>query len=542
MSIRNQNWYNLQSTRSYPLDEKSSSVDDASVFIRNDILVDCHIKFPSSAGRCLYVQGLTVSAGLVTVVFGLSETSASNTGYTVATVSVARPVEPYINYAIDGMIPGVSGWVVFGPGIDTNFTGRYSKPAQSFIQARCGRPYRALPIPTLGKLNLTTALRGVVTLTAASPVVATYKTFAAGDVTYPAVIFGLDTTQTTTNYNPLTEFLGPCGQRPESGTCPKTPIESINGIQPDCAGNINIDFDGFTARNFTDCGGVDILTPTSLAAVCAANSPKKPQEFSDDCCNPNSPVFDGEDEYCWPDPTTAIDIIVDETTIDSDYPCLNLPLCVDFSACTVSPYFETRNGTFALTQTKAPTVCPCNNNNETANNLLTDHNVYAATSVSNLNIAVLRNCPTDWVYGRTIAVETRIGTAGLTRNAGLILNYSQTLAVQTIATTYMVALIDAAQSKFRILRYNNSQFIEEAAVNFAAALNTWYRISLAPVIAPAVNDTFTTVQLNFAVTNVVSGATLVTGAVPISIGTFGQGLAGIFANQSYAVFNRFTVN
>ena len=126
------------------------------------------------------------------------------------------------------------------------------------------------------------------------------------------------------------------------------------------------------------------------------------------------------------------------------------------------------------------------------------------------------------MYGRTIAVETRIGTAGLTRNAGLILNYSQTLAVQTIATTYMVALIDAAQSKFRILRYNNSQFIEEIAVNFAAALNTWYRISLAPEIAPAVNETYTTVQLNFAVTDVVSGETLVTGAVSMSIETFGQ--------------------
>jgi hypothetical protein len=528
------------------------------VFIRNDILVDCHIKFPSTAGGCLYVQAITVSAGLVTVVFGASDGSPQDVGYTIATVSVPQPVAPYVNYPITGLIPGISGWVVFGPGVDTSFVGRYSKPIQTLLQPRCARPYRALPIPTLGKINLEDQLIGVITLAATTPVTAKYTRLVTAGTPRTAVIFAIDTTQITTNYNPLIEFLGPCGQRPESGTCPKPAIESINGIQPDCAGNIALDFVGFTPRNFTACGGLDVLADTGLAEICAANKPPKPQEFSDDCCNPDSPVFDGENEYCWPDPTTQIDTVVDETIVAPDYPCLNLPLCIDFSACTISPYFETRDGRFFITQTRAPEICPCSipapdpdadpNTNpdpivppELPTNSLTDHNVYAAGRVANLNISVLRNCPTDWVYERTIAVETRIGASGLTRNAGLILNYKQELVLGVVTTTYIVALLDAAQAQFRILRYNNSQFIEEARVNFDIKLTKWYRISLNPVLAAPVNDVFTTVNLNFAVTVLDENTAGISGTVPMSISTFGQGLAGIFANRSYAVFNRFTV-
>jgi len=55
MAIRNQNWYNLQSTRRYPLDDISTGVDDAGAFIREDIIVDCHIRFPNTLGEYLYI-------------------------------------------------------------------------------------------------------------------------------------------------------------------------------------------------------------------------------------------------------------------------------------------------------------------------------------------------------------------------------------------------------------------------------------------------------------------------------------------------------
>ena len=125
MPIRNQNWYNLQATRRYPLDDISTGVDDHGAFIRDDIIVDCHVRFPNNIGSYLYVQGITVSSGLVTVVFGVAAHINATTGTTVAAITVPKPVMPYMHYNIQAIVPGVSGWIVFGPGITEHFVGRY---------------------------------------------------------------------------------------------------------------------------------------------------------------------------------------------------------------------------------------------------------------------------------------------------------------------------------------------------------------------------------------------------------------------------------
>ncbi|NDC10657.1 MAG: hypothetical protein EBZ75_15235, partial [Oxalobacteraceae bacterium] len=109
MSIRNQNWYNLQSTRRYPLDDISTGVDDAGAFIREDIIVDCHIRFPANLGQYLYVQGITVSTGIVTVLFGATS-DVDSAGQTVCAVSLPQPVVPYVNYPVTPIAGPISGW------------------------------------------------------------------------------------------------------------------------------------------------------------------------------------------------------------------------------------------------------------------------------------------------------------------------------------------------------------------------------------------------------------------------------------------------
>lgn len=664
MSIRNKNWYNLQSTRSYPLDESSTGVDDAGAFVRNDIIVDCHIRFPSAIGEQMYVQGITVSAGLVTVLLGVTG------GQTVAVVSQPKPVTPYVNYLVTGLVPGISGWIVFGPGIDTNFTGRYTNVSQTLLQPRSARPYRELPIPTIGKLGLTTALDGVVNLTASTPVIATYETITVDAAPQRAIVLRLDNSQISTTYNPLIEFLGPCGQRPESGTCPKTPIETINGITPDCSGNINIEFEGFTAKNFTTCGGLDILTDIGLADVCAANEPKKPQEFSDDCCDPDSPVFDGITEYCWPDPSTAIELIVDETTFSPDYDCLLLPLCVDFGSCDPSPYFEIRSGLFVPTKTIAPPLCTCecfalypdygwiaieadygfgqwssihlldrttylkkhiedtlrvqvipppdyegpvSNGQQryrlrfqtqtgdqsspwfysntlaqipstaptavTGNPLcgysatpgfnvcevpadsvgftkdlsiywgdvgsaidetmLANHYTYVTAGTGTRNIAVLRNCPTDWAVGKTVTAQLKIGTSGVERNGGLLLGYKQAPVNGVSVVTYFVILIDASKAKLRVLRYNNNTFIEETSTAAPFKIKNWYTITATTaynIAQPGLLD------LTFTVTDTETNAAVISGSTPISAADYADGFYGLFANRSATFFNKFKVS
>jgi hypothetical protein len=575
MSIRNQNWYNLQSTRRYPLDDISTGVDDSGAFIRDDILVDCHIRFPSTLGEYLYVQGLTVSAGIVTVVFGVANSVDAASGATVAVVSVPQPVEPYVHVPIRPMVAGISGWVVFGPGVVENFSGRYTTPQQTLVQPRSARKYRPLPIPTMGKLNLAASLQGVVNLLATTPVTATYETIAHDGIDYPAIVFRLDKSEISSAYNPLSLFLGPCGKRPESGTCDKTPIESINGITPDCNGNINIAFDGFNGRNFANCGGIDITTDINLQTICDANKPKRPEQFTDLCCAPTGenistyptraefPAVGEEnrlyndyslnqiyrytngayvltdiviDEYCWPDP--IVDIVVDETVDPADYVCLSTPLCVDFGSCYESVYFDVRRGAFNVKQTLAPGLCDnCGSTAlvaEGSSTALSEHNTYAATGVGGQNIALLKNCATDWALGKTVSTEFKIGTGGAARTGGLVLNYKQTLEFNRVVTRYIVVVLDVSRGRVRVLRYTDDTFVNELTVNFAGKVNTWYTMSA------SLNLNGSALSVSFNVSEL-AGSGGVSGTVELINPGDVTGASGLFSNQSYTYFNKFTV-
>ena len=539
MSIRNQNWYNLQSTRSYPLDESSTAVDDTGAFIRDDILVDCHIRFSSDLGQHLYLQGLTVSAGLITAVFGVA-TTLNSAGSTIASVTVTRPGNAYTNYSIVPLVAGVSGWVVFGPGIDTPFVGRYTSPTQALINPRCGRTYRPLPVPSIGKINLATALQGVVAITGTAPVIAEYKLVQYDGAAMRAIVFRLDDAQLTDTYNPLKQFLPLCANRPESGTCYKQPITSINGIAPDCNGNITIASDsGITINPFHDCGGVDMTTTRSLAEACVALQPKRPTEYEDNCCvstvigdtTTNSPVitnaqnmdkivlnltvlglaipadavvisvnaaagtitlsqsatatatgasfkfYTAADAFCWPDVTQIIDIIEDETA--PVYPPRELPIIQNFNSCTLVPEFDTQAGSLTKTETLAPPPYSCDgippNSTE-----LTNHFVLETTGYSSLNISTIKNGATDWAYGHTITTELKIGVSGVARNGGIVLNYAQRVVNNSRTTTYVAVLIDVQRAQIVVRRYTNTAYITDTAVDFTSKPNTWYRLAVTP--------------------------------------------------------------
>ena len=542
MSIRNQNWYNLQSTRRYPLDETSTGDGDDGVTIRDDIIVDCHIRFPSNYGQYLYVQGLTVSAGLVSVLFGAADDLHATDGVTVAAVSLLKPINENVNYTVTPLVSGLSGWVVFGPGIDTNFVGRYTQPAQSLVSARCGRPLRALPVPTLGKLGPATSLQGLVTLTASTPVKVTYSENAGDVIDGPskvvigqatqALIFELDQALISDTYNPLSLFVGSCSQRPESGTCPKTPIESINGITPDCDGNIQLDFPGFSAQPIAcdpadpeRCCGIDVLSTLSLSETCLAGIPDPQKEFTDICCTPGA---DGPvDEYCWPNPVD-IDVIVDEP-LEFNYTCATLPVCIDFSGCGAPSQMITATGNFSNVQTDAPVLC----DGTGAGN----HYTYASIG-NGLNIALFKNCSADWALNKTINAEIKVSSRGIDRNAGIVLNYRQEVATSSIRTTYIVVMLDVNRNRLRVLRYTGGSFVEEHYVSITAKINTWYTLSATPIA-----NSGGSVTIEYAAAEMFTAGTLpVTGSVTISTYGTPTGQAGIFSRRSYSYFNKFRIN
>lgn len=282
MPVRNQNWYDLQAGRKYPLDDTSTCLDDADNLLRNDIVVDCHIRFPGNLGDSAFVQAITVTANIVTVIIG-AEKNDTGAVTSIAAVSLPKPIELNANYAIVPLAAGVAGWIVFGPGVLDAFSGRYAAAAQTKIAPRNANKYDALPVQSIKKQGLATPLVDVVTLTVEAPIVAEKTTVTVLNKPATAIVFKLATTIGDFNYNPLSYFLGPCGVRPESGTCPAQPIETINGVTPDCAGNINIIGDSVDIYPFENCGGFGIDIGLGLEDACKKQPYGPPREPVDNC-------------------------------------------------------------------------------------------------------------------------------------------------------------------------------------------------------------------------------------------------------------------
>lgn len=600
MAIRNLNWYNLQATRRYPLDDTCTGETDNGENLPNDIVVDCHIRFADNIGAYAYIQAITVSAGLATVVIGASE-SLTASGKSIAAVTIPQPVAANVNYPITSLTDGVAGWIVFGNGVTTNFSGRFSFPSQTLLAPRCARPYKPLPIPSIKKLSLADDLSGVVNFVAESPVTIQYETEELNDTIRHLVVFKLNKADVSLAYNPFSYFLGSCGQRPESGTCPKTPVATINGISPDCAGNIEIVFDNLSAQKFENCGGIDLLSPYGLKDACQG-PPPLPLFYTDLCCpqkfasieeweaapaalfsageivrvnvaeetqptqyvyykvvslsggeptwdgplNQNDPELKAALATCeWPDPTDLVPDIVIQLESIQDYPAVSLPACVDFCSCDPAPpLFEAVNGTFSSERTMAPFGCvPCGLNSPapaTQADLqkLTERNTYLSVDSGGVAASLFKNHASDWAFGRVITAQLKINARGVDRNGGIVINYRKVNINGIERIKYFAAVVDVGRGQLRLLDYTNANYVVLTTVPMAVKTNQWYKMS----VRPAIRGSY--VYLNITATEI--GGTGVTASIidysiPLRDYEPQTGSFGLYAERSYTNFNAFTI-
>ena len=66
MAIRNQSWYNLNSSRDYPVDETASSLSDKSERVPSDIITDIRVRWPDALGDYAFLGSVAVTPGAVT--------------------------------------------------------------------------------------------------------------------------------------------------------------------------------------------------------------------------------------------------------------------------------------------------------------------------------------------------------------------------------------------------------------------------------------------------------------------------------------------
>ena len=143
MAIRNQEWYNLNETRDYPLSDNASALSNAGVRIPQGIISDIKIRWPSWAGKYAFLGSVSVTSGAVSVTV-LSSQDLSNTGESyVPILALSVPLadlESYRQYAFEAQYPGAFGYLVFGEGLLNNYTGLFSSPEQSLLTSRSRYP------------------------------------------------------------------------------------------------------------------------------------------------------------------------------------------------------------------------------------------------------------------------------------------------------------------------------------------------------------------------------------------------------------------
>ena len=100
---------------------------------KDDVLVDCQLRFPTIYGQYAYISGLTVTERLVTVTILAASAPAATARFTpLAAVSPVKPLERHIYYPVTPLRPGVGGFLVLGD-VEQRLTLRLSTPQYGML-------------------------------------------------------------------------------------------------------------------------------------------------------------------------------------------------------------------------------------------------------------------------------------------------------------------------------------------------------------------------------------------------------------------------
>jgi len=514
VSVTQHNWLTAQTTRRYPLDDNATGTDDTGVRIKDDIILDAHIRFPQAAGQYIFLAGLTVTDNIVTAVFLACDSDFSVASFTpLCAVTVPQPAATLRYYNVEPLYPGVGGYVVFGDTTEP-FTARFSTPQQSLLAPKVARPYQALPIPTLGKKGRTDPLTGIVTILAGTDIEIVKETFTVDTIDYDAMVIRV-ARSTTPGVNNLAKYIGPCGKRPESQTCDRIGVQAINGVTPDCDGNIEIVFPDILEGPYTGCGeaasGLTLDTNIRLDQVCTPNEPTR-FTGTDLCLDSSSIAFDdfpGSVEVMSEDDNDD-DISSSDTTDSSSSLCLDLP----FSDCFTSlldPAWQMILGSHVFVSGISPSeLCiptvPCYTivdfNLPSLPSLPSlssmSHEVIEVSSSSSLamcddpesatilrlndpsrrNVMIWQSdlCEGNGSLDRRVLSYVQLTNNAVNQNAGILLNYN--FQENPENTTYWALQINRLTNRVELLRFNGTILILENFVTppLPFSLTDWYEL------------------------------------------------------------------
>lgn len=434
------NWYNAQATRRYPLDDTATGTGDDGARIRDDVIVDLHLRWPREAGQYAFLAGLTVTPRIVTavIVAADSPTTASNP-IALAAVTLPQPVTRYRHYSLEALYPGTGGFIAFDD-VTEACALRFGTPIQGLISPKSARPYNKLPIPSMRKFGRVDGLTGLVRLLGETDIeVVSEQVTYAGEL-YDAIVVRL--VAPTLASNVLVEYSGPCSGRPESRSCVKNGVETINGIAPDCTGNIVIDFRGFTEGPYAGCGslaaGVTLDQSVGLTDVCDLN--QTPGRFT------------GVDD-CGPSESASVSSL--SSSISESQP--ELPSQSSLSSepviCDELPFSENFPGSFHTSWIQP-----------------TGDFVFLApgpgirlSEPAQRQVLIWQDCGGASPLDKRVTCQVQLTNTVAVINGGLVLNYKPP-SISNPFVTYFTLFLNRNNNRVVLARFNGEEFVTEQAV------------------------------------------------------------------------------
>jgi hypothetical protein len=563
MAIRNNNWYNLNEQRDYPVDDVASALDDSGKRLPMSLITDLQLRWPKELGQYAYVSAASVTEGIVTVMLEVSQTrdNTPDTSTLLAGVSIPKAeLSQRKTYSLETFRDKVGGFITFGSGVEELFTGKFSTPNQSLLTARAARRLREPPIPTMKIAESATQLTGLINLVTTPPLQASKETRVIEGTEYDNVIvFRLaEDRATSTTESVYGLFAGPCGRRVGSRTCEDPqPIETINGILPDCDGIITIDLRGcaVVGKNVTDCG---VIIDCNLGLSDSCDPPDLPNLQTGELPSESDPII--LPPVLPPEPPISPDESISESAIT----ILSLPYCDTFDDGVAYGFNLAGISDFGFIADDSPSEDDCclgppvaasspGDNGCTISQSISDsldvvpgievdasYGPISASSQSRRNIAIwssdvqclFRKYTTD------VKVPDRIIYASR-RNAAIVLNYRLT---SDGLVNYFLAQLDIDNSLFGIYFFNGATLIVLSEVTVTDVREEdWYRITLTAV--PNV-VTQTSVNMTATLDGITDPSIAATVTVAVSANSFGEdsGVAGLHANRSRSYFSFWRVD
>lgn len=524
MSLRNLHWFSQNEKRNYPLDDLVTGLSDTGQRLPNEILVDLRLSFPDSLAQYAFVSAVTVTRNLVTVIVQGSHDPETTTEFIpLAYVTIKKPIIEGKVYSFVSENPDVGGWLVFGSGIQSIFSGTFSQPQQTRLAVKATNPYKSLAIPSVKGPRTEKQLTGVVNLVAEPPLFIVKDKIEINNILRDAIIFRLEE-QAETSENKtesvFKKFAGPCGANPESNTCgDPQPIEFIESVSPDCDGEITLEFTG--------CNRVFKVDEHSFAVDCYVQI--------DDACLPDY-LPDDFGKLPSQKPPLSLSFpydLIPEEPVSESYSVASLPYIECFTDG-LADNFETKVGKWDLVVDGSDEWKICPHNSVSGSVSYSNAYSYAAKSRSSRNVTVWEGNDFSCVR-RLFETNLRIldNGFGQKHNAGLVFNYRPSLTNPS-QNVYHIAEIDYDTQQFRLSYFNGISF--QTLISFTKigiALNRWYRIR---VIVLPYDRTKVQITVNFKdqidlSTDITFGPFIRSGYYP-SHGTVGFG-----TNRSWAYFS-----